>query len=122
MKLSEVIDAYRAVAELSRCVLPYKAARRVAMLKKALQAEFDVIAAQESALTEQYGGEKDGSGTIRFADAEKGAEFAAQWGKYLKEETEAVFPGVDISKYADQLRISPDAICALEGLVDFGEE
>ena len=49
MTPTEVVAAYRAVVELSKAVLPYKTARQVAALNRALRAEHDTVVAAERA-------------------------------------------------------------------------
>ena len=56
MTPNEILNAYRGVLELSRCVLPFKVARAVAGLKKALQAEYETLSDAEAAIAEKNGG------------------------------------------------------------------
>ena len=122
MTPTQITAAYRAAVEVSKTVLPYQVARRVAKLLRALAAEVDVVAAADRALADQFGGEVSAGGSITFRDQEQAAEFAAARAEYLRQEADIHLPRVDLSKYVDMMRITPEAIYALDGIVVFDVE
>lgn len=121
MTPNEIISAYRAVQELSGVVFPYKLARDIARLKTRLSEEFDVVLNVEQALVKSHGGKSKG-GRYDFPSSAAKAAFAREYEELMNQNDSAIsLPAVDISKYVDTLRISPDAIAALDGIVIFEE-
>lgn len=118
---NQVLEAYRGVLELSKCVLPYKAARGVAALKRVLQNEYETLRDSESSIAETHGGTLSG-GQWTFPDIPSRETFDKELADFMQEDVDMDFPKVDISKYADQLRISPDTIFSLDGIVVFDKE
>jgi len=121
MTPNEIIRAYRAVHELTGAVLPYKLARDIARLKKRLSEEFEVVLACETSLAESYGG-RSKNGQYDFPTRGAADSFARDYKTFLEQEDRTIdLPKVDLSKCADMIRISPDAIDALDGIVFFEE-
>lgn len=117
----EIVNANRAIAELSGVVLPYKAARAIAILKKRLREEFDVVLGQENAIAEKYNGKRTAA-IVNFESDEIAEAFTEEYESFMTEDTGVKFSPVDLSKYADMLRLSPSAIEALDGIVIFEKE
>lgn len=122
MTPNDILNAYRGALELSRCVLPFKAARAVAGLKRALQTEYETLCDAEAAIAERNGGTRMANSQWTFPDPESKERFDEALGAFMKQEADVELPKADISKYADQLRLSPDAIFALDGIVVFDRE
>lgn len=116
----KVMAAYKAIHELSVCVLPYKTARQVHKLRTKLTEEFDTVLNAEKTMVEKHGG-KVQNGTYDFPSAEAGIAFKKEYDEFLQQEDDIVLPRVDATKCSDAIRISASAIEVLEGLVDFGE-
>lgn len=110
-----------AIMELSRCVLPYKAARGVAGLKRALQSEYETLRDSEGSIAEKHGGTLTG-GQWTFQDASAKEGFDKELADFMQEDVDIDLPKVDISKYSDQLRLSPNTIFSLDGIVVFDKE
>ena len=121
MTPKQIIQARNAIQELSAIVLPYKAAREAAALKRRLEKEFETIVSMERALIAELGGKPERGG-IQFPDDGAAAEYAERWEAILNEEAPARFPSVDLSPYMNMIRISPGAVDALEELVVFERE
>lgn len=119
MTPTEVVAAYRAVLELSKAVLPYKTARQVAALNRALRAEHDTVVAAERALAEEHGGVVSPMGSVDFPDADSVEAFNREHAAYMEQDADIRLPKVDVSKYTNLLRLSPETICALDGIVTF---
>lgn len=122
MNPKKIVDANKAITELSGIVLPYKAARAVVSLKRRLAEEFDMIADMEKTAIEKNGGKIDESGNVRFSDIENAKKFSEERTKFMNEEADIVLPEVDLSEYADQISLSPDSLSALENIVIFDRE
>lgn len=121
MTPKKVVSAYRAIKEISGTVFPYKTARAVALLKRRLQEESDIIADAQRSLVEHYGGKANGK-RVDFADEEKASEFLTHYDSFMKEDTEIKLPAVDLSKYVNTMRLTPDIIEGLDGIVIFEKE
>ena len=122
MKAKQIIDACGGIRELTAMVLPYKTARALAALRKALQEELDAIVSNENALAESLGGKRKGN-AYAFEDAAAREKFAAEVEKMQEEDDETItLPRVDLSGQTAQMRISADAITALDGIVIFERE
>ena len=119
MTPTEVVAAYRAVLELSKAVLPYKIARQVAVLNRALRAEHDTVVAAERALADMYGGVVSRMGDVDFPDADSMEAFNRERASFMEQDADIRLPKVDVSKYTNLLRLSPETICALDGIVVF---
>ena len=122
MTPNQIIEACGGIRELTALVLPFKQARALAALKRALQEELDAIIENDMNLAESLGGKKEGSDYV-FSDQEAKAEFLAKTAKAHEEDDETLkLPTVDLSGQTSQLRISANAIMALEGIVIFDRE
>lgn len=120
MTPKQIVEANRGARELTSLVLPFKTALALARLKKALQEATDVIARSERALAESLGGVPQGPAEYKFLNEEDKYAFLEASGKMLDEEDDTLtLPTVDLSEQAGQLKISADAIAALEGIVIF---
>lgn len=122
MTPNQIKDAYKAVQELSSVVFPFRVSRGVTALKKRLGEELDTVAGMEKALVDKYGGTvaKNGSITIAGEDAKA---FADEYNALMAQDDDSIkLPVVDVSAFADMIRISPGAVEALEGLVIFEKE
>lgn len=122
MTPNQITAAYRAVLELSNIVLPYKAARSVAGLKKRLAEENDIVVDMEKKLVAQYGGEVRHGGACEFPDPDAAERFRAVLNEAREQEADIKLPTVDLSAHTGLIRISPAAIEALEGIVIFEKE
>lgn len=121
MTPNQIKNAYRAIQELSGVVFPYRVSRGISALKKRLGEELETVDGMEKALIEKYGGkvEHNGSVTISGTDAQA---FADEYNALMAQDDESIkLPAVDVSAFADTLRISPGAVEALEGIVIFEE-
>ena len=75
---------------------------------------------QALALAESLGGVPQGPAEYKFLNEEDKYAFLEASGKMLDEEDDTLtLPTVDLSEQAGQLKISADAIAALEGIVIF---
>lgn len=121
MTPNQIKNAYRAIQELSGVVFPYRVARGIAALKKRLLEEVEAVAAMESALVEKYGGKIDRTGNAKVS-GENAQAFVDEYNAMMEQNDESIqLPVVDVSAFADTLRISPDAVGWLEGIVLFEE-
>lgn len=121
MTPNKVVSAYRAIKEISSTVFPYKIARSVAALKRRLQEESDIIVNVERAMIEKHGGKAIGN-RVDFDAPEKAAAFQAEYDDFMSQDANIKLPTVDLSKYADTMRLTPDSIEALDGIVIFERE
>lgn len=120
MTPNKIVDAHRAIKEISGMVFPFKTARAVAALKRRLQEEYDTIANAERAMIKKHGGKANGA-IVDFDSPEKAAAFQAEYDDFMGQEAEIKLPTADLSKYTDMMRLSPDTIEALDGIVIFEE-
>lgn len=116
-----IMQAYRAINELAKCVFPYKTTRGIHNLRKRITEEFDTVLSSERAMVSKHGGVLNGS-QYSFETQKAAEDFYNEYEAFLSQEDEISLPVVDISKCLDCVRISSEAIDALEGLVNFGEE
>lgn len=121
MTTRRIVDAYRASQELSDMVLPFKVARTVARLRKRLGEEYSTVLEMEKTMVDSCHGREEANG-YRFPTEEEAKAYYAAHRKMLEQEDDINLPVVDLSAYASQLRITPGAIEALEGLVIFEKE
>lgn len=121
MTPNKIVSAYKAIHELSSMVFPYKVSRNIASLKKRLTEEFDTVAAMEKAMVDKYDG-KPHNGSFKFPDEKKAESFRKEYDAAMQQDDEIKLPVVDLSRYMDMVRISPNAVEALEGLVIFEKE
>lgn len=117
----KIMGAYKAIHELIPIVLPYKAARQITKLKKRLVEEFETVVAQEEALVQEYGGQREGN-RYKFSDEQVAQDFQVAHTAFLNQEDSIDLPHVDLSSYQDMIRVSIGAIEALEGIVTFEED
>lgn len=122
MTPNDIAAAYRAVLELSKTVFPYKVARQIAALNRALKAEHDTIVCAEHALVEKYGGTMSTMGTADFPTPDSAEAFTKERSEFMSQDADIRLPKVDVSKYTNMLRLSPESICALDGIVSFEGE
>lgn len=122
MTPNQITAAYRAILELSNTVLPYKAARRVTLLKKQLAEENDIVVDMEKKLVAQYGGEVRHGGACEFSDPDVAERFRTVLNEAREQEADIKLPTVDLSAHTSLIRISPAAIEALDGIVIFEKE
>ena len=122
MKIAEVVKAYKALQEISNLPLPYKAARPLAKLKKALAEEVEVIQGMEIALVNKYSGAIQPNGHFKFGSTEVLQKFDTDHKELMAQESEIEIKPVSLSQYTDIIRVSADTICDLENVVDFGGE
>ena len=121
MTPNQIKNAYRAIQELSGVVFPYRVARGIAALKKRLLEEVEAVAAMESALVEKYGGKIDRAGNAKVS-GENAQAFVDEYNAMMEQNDESIqLPVVDVSAFADTLRISPNVVGWLEGIVLFEE-
>lgn len=117
----QIMNAYRAIQELTLCVLPYKTARAVNRLKKGIQTEFETVLNTEQNMVSKYGGHVV-DGTYKFPDGESAEKFHKEYTEWLSQEDDVSLPTADVSRCVDAIKISSAGMDALEGLVDFGED
>lgn len=120
MTPNTIIAAHGAIAELLPQRLPYKAARAIRKLYAALCEEVTIIGEQERMQVEEYGGKYEGN-RITIEDAEKLSAFIKWRNDMFETEVELTLPECDLTAYVDSIEISPDALAALDGIVNFGE-
>ena len=121
MTPNQIKDAYRAIQELSGVVFPYRVSRGISALKKRLGEELDTVAGMEKALVEKYGGKVERNGSITLS-GEHAKAFSDEYNALMSQDDESIkLPVVDVSAFADTIRISPGAVEALEGIVIFEE-
>ena len=122
MTPNEIKNAYRAIQELSGVIFPYRVSRGISTLRKRLGEELDTVAGMEKALVEKYGGKVDRNGSITLS-GEHAQAFSEEYNALMSQDDESIkLPAVDVSAFADTLRISPGAVDALEGIVIFDKE
>jgi len=119
MKQREVIEAYKAVLELVEVRFPYQTAREVTELRRQLRKEYQIAAERERALAMEMGVEVLETGRFRTKDPEKAEAFQKRREEQMEESAEIDLPVVDLSAFAETLRVSPDCLWALEGIVQF---
>ncbi len=119
MTPNQILRAYNAARELSKIVLPYKAARPVVQLKRQLEDEFHTIAGMEDALLQEFSGKKEQNGQFRFPDNETAEAFLEKYNSAMEEPADIQFNRVDLSRYTDAIKISPASVDALDGIVVF---
>lgn len=120
MSPSQIMQAYRAIQELSTCVFPYKVTRNLHKLRRRINEEFDTVLVAEQAMVKQYGGTYS-DGTYNFTDMVKAKAFHEAYSKWLDQQDDLDLPVVDLSKYPDAIQISEAAIDALECVINFEE-
>lgn len=121
MTPDKVLSAYRAIKEISGLAFPYKTARSVAKLKRRLQEEAEIVENANRALVEKYGGKLKGN-KVRFEDPEQFEKFQAEYNDFMGQDADIKLPTVDLSKHTSVMRLSPDTIEALDGIVLFEKE
>lgn len=122
MTPNEIIHAYRAVTELTGAVFPFKLARDLARLKRHLSAEFSAVLDMERALVARHGGEIKGNNFVFPTSAAREA-FSRDYENIMTQDDDSIpLPKVNLAGYTDGLRLSPDAVAALEGIVIFEED
>ena len=119
MTPKKIINIYAALSELNGVVFPYKTARKIAGLNKRIREEFEIILDQETALVKKYEGKRERDGKITFYNTEKAEKFAEEFEAMQNEDIDISFVPVDISNYADGLRLTPQSIEALAGVIIF---
>lgn len=119
MRQRDVITAYRAVQELTEARFPYSKAREVSALRKRLREEYETAAERELALAGEMGIEQTEAGRFRTKDPARAAEFRRRHEAQMEEAAEIGLPVVDLSEFAEMLRVSPGCLEALEGIVIF---
>lgn len=122
MTPKKIIDANKAIQELSAVVLPYSAARAVANLKRRLKEETDIICGIERGIIAKYGGDIDDTGKCKFSDAESAKAFLAEQTEIMNQEDDIHLPEVDLSAYIVNINISAATLEALDGIVKFEED
>lgn len=121
IQLKRILSAYGAIHEISKCIFPYQVTRKIHKLKKSLCDEFETILETENNMVQKYGGTVQ-NGSYHFDDAQSAQDFDTAYQEFIHQEVEINFSKVDVSKYTKSIYISSEAIDALEGLIDFGEE
>lgn len=122
MTPNQIKDAFKAIQELSGVVFPYRVSRDISALKKRLGEELETVAGMEKALVEKYGGSVARNGSIKIS-GEDAQAFADEYNALMAQDDKSIkLPVVDVSAYADTLRISPGAVDALDGIVIFDKE
>ena len=121
MTPKQIVAAHEAMKELSKVPLPYKVARQLSGLNRRLDQEVETISSMEHALVEEFQGSIERNG-IQFPDNETATAFDEKRKAFMEEDVPLKLPMVDLSKFADNLRISSGAVGALEGLVRFERE
>lgn len=124
MQLSQCVEAYMAVMELSEQAWSYKAAHALLMLKRKLQPHAEFFAKEENGLVEAYAKRDDGGkvvwGKTGFVLRD---EAAAEAYRQRREELGAV--EVEIEGLPVQLplpeKIRPRQLEALEGYIEWSE-
>lgn len=112
MTPNKIVNAYRAVRELSGAILPYRAARGVFALQKRLAEEFEAIAEIERKIVTEHGGKADENGKYTFPDVDKMKAFRDRYNAMMEEQADVEFPVVDLSECTDALHLSPASIAA----------
>lgn len=121
MTPSEIVAAHKAVVELSKTVLPFPVARKLAKLKKRLDDELSTVCDAEKALAEKHSGKVGRTGICDFSTEEDRAAFYEEEQEYLSQDDDTIrLPKVDLSKYTSIIRLSAASVEALDGIVDFG--
>lgn len=121
MTPKQIVAAREAMKELSKIPLPYKVARQLSGLNRRLDQEIETISSMERALVEEFQGSIERNG-IQFPDNEAATAFDEKRKTFMEEDVAFSLPVVDLSKFADNLRISSGAVEALEGLIRFERE
>lgn len=122
MTPNQIIRAYSGVQELTGLALPYHTARMLAALKKRLGEEVHVILDMENNLRQKYAGEVTRDNKYRFPDVPSRQAFESDYNAMLEQEEEVKLPAVDLSDFVDELKISAEALAALEEIVTFEKE
>lgn len=118
----QIKNAYKAIQELSGVVFPYRVSRGISALKKRLSEELDTVNSMEKALVEKYDGKVSPNGSIKIS-GDNAQAFADEFNALMAQDDDSVkLPTVDVSQFADMIRISPRAVEALEGIVIFEED
>lgn len=120
MTPTKIVAIHNAVNELSVCVLPYRNARDVNKLKRKVQDEIDTIVSAEKAIVEKHSGQFTDTG-FKFNTEEDAKAFRAEYENFMSQDAEVDLPKIDLSQCADLLRLTPNAIDSLDGIVNFGD-
>lgn len=121
MTPNQIVNAYKAIRCLSDVVLPYKKARELSRLKKRIADEFGVVVEMESALVDKYRGKRDG-GKYTFDSPETTNAFLTEYEKAMEQDAVFALRPVDLSDHIGQLKISVEAIEALDGIIIFEKD
>lgn len=121
MTPSQVMNAYKAINELSKCAFPYAVTRRVYALRKKLTDEFNAVVDAEKALVAKYKGTVTETGVYHFETVEAADKFHKEYQNFLNQESDIELPIVDVSRCSDAVILSATSLESLEGIVIFEE-
>lgn len=121
MTPKQILSAYKAISELTGCVLPYKVSRSIHKLATRLEEEYKTILKTEQNMAAQYDGVATSNG-YEFKDSDIAKQFYIQYNEFMAQEDDIELPNIDLSEYTDILKISAIAIEALKDIVYFGED
>lgn len=115
----QIKKAFSAIRELEGTAFPYRTARSIAIMKKRLKEELDIVLEAELVIVREHGGElKDGS--YKFKGPRAAKDCASELDRFNAEDNDDIsLPEVDLSEYVDNLELSPASLESLEGIVIF---
>lgn len=121
MTPKDILNAYVAIQELVSCILPYKASRDIQKLAAKLKEEYNTVLWSEKNLVDSYGGiYRDKFYDFKTPDIAQ--EFINKYNEFMEQQDDIELPKIDLSKYANDIKISATAIEALKDIVYFGED
>lgn len=119
MTALEVAQVARALSSITiSCRTSYKVARAFIELKDFFSKQASIVVAEEDRLVEEHGGTIV-SGSPRFTSPDAAIAFAKAHNEMLADRDEFEFMPVDLSAYADNISLEPDALLVLDGIVIF---
>ena len=122
MTLGKVLKAYKYIGELTNLVFPYSVTKNLLLLKNRLNAEIQTIVTMEKSLATKLGGKILENGSYKFTNEESQKTFIKEWNSIMNESRDLDIPVVDLSKYADSVRLSVEAMEALKEVIIFEKE
>lgn len=120
MKQGKIVNAYKALRELEQEKMPMKTAYKLYKLRKQLEKGFDFQREQEEKLLEDFGAKVLDGGLVQFQTVDDRKAYEAQIAELNDMESDVEVNPVDMG-LTDEVSITPDAIEALEGIVNFLE-
>lgn len=118
MKQIQVINAYKALTNLSNQVLPIRISYAIHKLRKSLSTAWDFQVEREKYILEKYGAHFE-NGMIIFSDPNVVKDFEMEFNELNQMESDFKLDSPIIIPMAEGIAITPNDIDALDGFVIF---